>query len=95
MSKLTVKVPVIKEKSGRVVKAPSKSWSHDQLKKKAGKAAKKAKHMFELSDGEVVNRKKAAKVAKAAGEVQKNHVGKKLHSHDLREAAGIKKIKGW
>ena len=90
--KLTVKVPVIKENSGKVVEAPSKAWSHDEVIAKEGKEAKGAKHMFELSDGEVVNRKKAAKVAEKAGEVPKK-VGKKLHSHDLRKAAGIRKIK--
>ena len=41
----------------------------------------------------IVNRKTAAKVAEKAGEVPKS-VGKKLHSHDLRRAEGIKKHKG-
>ena len=59
---------------------------------KEGKKAKGSKHMFELSDKEVVNRKKAAKVAEKAGQVPKS-VGKKLHSHDLRKAERIKKIK--
>jgi hypothetical protein len=90
--KLTVKVPAIKEKSGKVIVAPSKAWSHDQLIKGAGKEAKKAKHEFELSNGKIVNRKTAAKVAEKAGEVPKS-VGKKLHSHDLRRAEGIKKKK--
>ena len=90
--KLTVKVPAIKEKSGKIVKAPSKAWSHDELIEKEGKKAKGAKHEFALSNGEVVNRKKAAKVAEKAGEVPKS-VGKKLHSHDLRKAERIKKIK--
>jgi len=88
--KLTVKVPAIKEKSGKVVEAPSKAYSHDELIAKEGKKAKGSKHMFELSDGEVVNRKKAAKVAEKAGEVPKS-VGKKLHSHDLRRVIGMKK----
>ena len=74
------------------IKAPSKAWSHDELKKKAGKEAKGAKHEFELSNGKIVTRKVAAKVAEKAGEVPKS-VGKKLHSHDLRRAAGIKKKK--
>jgi hypothetical protein len=86
---IKVKVPAIKEKSGKVIDAPNKSWSHDQLIKKEGKKAKGAEHMFELTDGEVVGRKKAAKIAKVAGEVK--DPGKKLHSHELREAAGIKK----
>jgi len=89
-TKLKVLVPAIKEKSGVVVVAPSKAYSHDQLKKKAGKEAKGAKHEFELSNGKIVNRKEAAKVAEKAGEVPKS-VGKKLHSHDLRRSAGIKK----
>jgi len=88
--KLTVKAPAIKEKSGKVIKAPSKAWSHDELIQKAGKKAKGAKHEFVLSDGEIANRKKAAKVAEKAGEVPKS-VGKKLHSHDLRKAIGMKK----
>jgi hypothetical protein len=91
-TKLKVLVPAIKEKSGKVIKAPSKAWSHEELKKKAGKEAKGAKHEFELSNGKIVTRKEAAKVAEAAGEVPKS-VGKKLHSHDLRRAAGIKKKK--
>jgi len=48
--------------------------------------------MFELSDDEIVNRKKAAKVAEKADEVPKK-IGKRLHSHDLRRALGIKKHK--
>jgi hypothetical protein len=91
-TKLKVLAAAIKEKSGKVIKAPSKAWSHEELKKKAGKEAKGAKHEFELSNGKIVTRKVAAKVAEAAGEVPKS-VGKKLHSHDLRRAAGIKKKK--
>jgi hypothetical protein len=90
--KLTVKVPAIREKSGKIVDAPSKAWSHEELIAKEGSKAKGAKHMFELSDKEVVNRKTAAKVAEKAGQVPKS-VGKKLHSHDLRKAERIKKIK--
>ena len=90
--KLTVKVPAIREKSGKIVEAPSKAYSHEELIAKEGKKANGSKHMFELSNGKVVNRKKAAKVAEAAGEVPKS-VGKKLHSHDLRKAERIKKIK--
>ena len=89
-TKLKVLVPAIKEKSGKVVKAPSKAWSHYELKKMAGKEAKGAKHEFELSNGRIVTRKVAAKVAEKAGEVPKS-VGKKLHSHDLRRALNIKK----
>jgi len=91
-TKLKVLVPAIKEKNGKVIKAPSKAWSHDELKQKAGKEAKGAKHEFELSNGRIVTRKTAAKVAEKAGEVSKS-VGKKLHSHNLRKAAGIVKKK--
>lgn len=89
---LKVKVPAIKEKSGKVIVAPSKAWSHDELIARAGKKARGAQHEFELSNGKIVKRKKAAKVAEAAGEVPKS-VGKKLHSHDLRKAERIKKLK--
>jgi hypothetical protein len=91
-TKLKVLVPVIKEKSGKVVKAKSIAYSHDELKKMAGKEAKHAKHEFELSNGKIATRKQAAKVAEKAGQVPKS-VGKKLHSHDLRKAAGVKKAK--
>jgi hypothetical protein len=91
-TKLSVLVPAIKEKSGKVVVAPSKAWSHDELKKREGKPAKHAKHDFELSNLKIVGRKEAAKVAEKAKEVPKS-VGKKLHSHDLRKAADIKKVK--
>jgi hypothetical protein len=90
--KVEVKVPAIKEKSGKIVDAPSKAWSHEELILKEGKKAKGSKHMFELTNGKVVDRKKAAKVAEKAGEVPKS-VGKKLHSHDLRKAERIKKLK--
>ena len=87
MSKLKVVKPAIVEKSGKVVKATSAKQSHDDIIKKAGKEAKGAKHEFLLSDKEIVGREKAAKVAKAAGEVK--DPGKKLHSHELRK--GLKK----
>jgi len=87
MNKLRVVKPVIVEKSGKVVKATSIKQSHDDIIKKAGKEAKGAKHEFVLSDGEIANRKKAAKIAKAAGEVK--NPGNKLHSHELRK--GLKK----
>jgi hypothetical protein len=90
--KETIKVPAIKEKSGKVVTAPSKAWSHEELIIKEGKKAKGAKHEFETSSGKIVDRKKAAKIAEKAGEVPKS-VGKKLHSHDLRKAERIKKLK--
>lgn len=87
-SKIKVIEPAIVEKSGKVVKGKP-SQSHEEIIKKAGKAAKGAKHEFVLTDGEIADRKKAAKVAKAAGEVK--NPGKKLHSHELRQGLGIKK----
>lgn len=86
MSKLKVIEPAIVEKSGKVVKGKP-SDSHDNIIKKEGKKAKGAKHEFVLSTGEIADRKKAAKIAKAAGEVK--NPGKKLHSHELRK--GLKK----
>jgi len=90
--KETVKVPAIKEKSGKVIPAPSIAYSHEEIEKKAGRKKKEDKRGFLLSSGEFAGRKKAAKVAESAGEVPKK-VGKKLHSHDLREAKGVKKAK--
>ena len=85
MSKLKVIKPAIVEKSGKVDKATSIKQSHDDIIKKTGK---KGKHEFVLSDKEVVGREKAAKVAKAAGEVK--NPGKKLHSHELRKGLKVK-----
>ena len=87
MSKLKVIEPAIVEKSGKVVKGKP-SDSHDNIIKKEGKKAKGAKHEFVLSNQEIADRKKAAKIAKAAGEVK--NPGKKLHSHELRKGLGIK-----
>jgi len=92
MNKLTVRVPIILERSGKVVQAPSPAWSHKDLIKASGPEAKGAKHEFELSNGRVVNRITAAKVAEKAGQVPKS-TGEYLHSHDLRHAEGIKKVK--
>ena len=86
MGKLKVVEPAIVEKSGKVVKG-NPSDSHDDIIKKEGKKAKGAKHEFVLSNQEIADRKKSAKVAKAAGEVK--DPGKKLHSHELRK--GLKK----
>lgn len=87
--KLTVKVPAVKHKDGTVSKAPSASWSHDEIIKKTGKSGT---HGFILSDGTFASRTKAAKVGEAAGELPKKD-GKKLHSHELRQALGIRKAK--
>jgi hypothetical protein len=90
---LRVVKTALKEKSGKIVEAPSAKYSHADIKKEVGnkKATHKAKHEFVLSDGEVVNRTKAAKVAEAAGEVKPGI--KKLHSHQLRAGLGVKRVK--
>ena len=91
--KLTIAEPALKEKkNGKIDKAPSKAWSHEELIIKEGKKAKGSKHEFELSNGKIVDRKEAAKVAEKAGEVPKS-VGKKLHSHELRAGLKVKKAK--
>jgi len=64
----------------------------EELEKKLGRKPKEDKRGFLLSNGAFVGRKKAAEIAEAAGEVPKK-VGKKLHSHDLRKAERIKKVK--
>ena len=84
MGKLKVVKPASVEKSGKVDKETSVKDSHDDIIKKTGK---KGKHEFVLSDGTIANRKKSAKIAKAAGEVK--DPGNKLHSHELRK--GLKK----
>ena len=90
--KLKVVKPVVVTKKGKVEEAPSAKYSHDDIAKKFGKKGyKSARHEFELSNGEIVDRKKAAKVAEKAGEVKKGI--KKLHSHQLRQGLGIKEVK--
>jgi hypothetical protein len=79
MKKLTVKVAAIKHDDGSISKGASKMQSHADIIKKSGKTGE---HGFILSDGTYAGRAKAAKVAKAAGEVA--HPGKKLHSNELR-----------
>ena len=81
--KLTVTVPAVKHTDGKISKAPSKQWSHDDIIKKAGKGGQ---HGFMLSDGTFANRVRAASVAKSAGEVK--NPGKKLHSHELKNGVG-------
>jgi len=88
-TKKEVKVPAIKEPSGKVIAAPSIAYSHEEIEKKAGRKKNQDKRGFLLSTGEFAGREKAAKIAKVAGEVKKP--GKKLHSHELREALKIKK----
>jgi hypothetical protein len=89
--KVKVVEPAVKEKSGKVIPAPSPAYSHEEVEKKAGRKKNQDKRGFLLSTGEFANREKAAKIAKKAGEVKKP--GKKLHSHELREGLGIKKAK--
>jgi len=88
MSKIKVVEPAIKTKTGKVIKDTA-AYSHEEIEKKAG--VKKDKRGFLLSNGEFADREKAAKVAKAAGEVK--NPGKKLHSHELRAGLKIKKAK--
>jgi hypothetical protein len=90
MSKLKVSKPAVKEKSGKVV-SETKAYSHSEIEKKAGRKKNQDKRGFLLSSGKFADRKEAAKVAKAAGEVK--NPGKKLHSHELREGLKIKKAK--
>lgn len=89
---LKVVKPALVTKKGKVEIAPSNKYSHEDIAKKMGKKGfKTAKHEFELSDGEIVSRKKAAKIAEKAGEIKKGI--KKLHSHQLRKALGVKEVK--
>jgi len=87
-TKIKVVEPAVKEKSGKIIK-DTPAYSHTEIEKKAGRKKHQDKRGFLLSNGEFANREKAAKIAKAAGEVKKP--GKKLHSHELRESLGIKK----
>jgi uncharacterized protein (DUF927 family) len=89
--KLTIAEPALKEKSGKVDPAPSKAWSHSELEAADDLKKKKVTEGFETNTGKFVSRKKAAKIAEAAGEIKKPV--KKLHSTDLRVGAGIKKKK--
>jgi len=88
--KIKVVEPAVKEKSGKVL-AATPAYSHEEIEKKAGRPKNADKRGFLLSTGEFANREKAAKIAKATGEVKKP--GKKLHSHELREALKVKKAK--
>lgn len=91
--KLTIAEPAVREKkSGKVHPAPSKAWSHDQLEAKLDTKKSSVKEGFFTNTGKFVNRKKAAKIAKKAGEIKNadGHI-KKLHSTDLRRALHIKK----
>ena len=87
--KLKVVEPAVKEKSGKVIPAPSPSFSHEEVEKKAGRKKNADKRGFLLSNGTFADREAAAKIAKKAGEVK--DAGKKLHSHELRKGLKIKK----
>jgi len=85
-----IKAPALKEKdTGIIIEAPSKAWAHDQIEAKEHIKKKKVKEGFVTSEDKFVKRKKAAKIAKKAGQVKKDV--KKLHTTDLRKAEGIKK----
>jgi hypothetical protein len=88
--KLTILEPALKEKkTGKVDPAPSKAWSHEEIEVSKDIKDKAVKRGFLTSEGKFVGRKKAAKIAEKAGEIKKKV--KSLHSHDLRQGAGIKK----
>lgn len=83
--------PALKEKSGKIDKAPSVAWSHDTLEASKHIKKKKVKEGFLTSTGQFVSRKKASKIAEKAGEI-KHHV-KKLHTTDLRRSLHIREKK--
>ena len=85
--------PAVKDKkSGVIMEAPSKKYSHDQIETLEHIKDKNAKRGFVTSEDKFVGRKKAAKIAKQAGQVKDKDI-KKLHSSDLRKAGGIAKKK--
>jgi hypothetical protein len=77
----TVKVPAVKKKNGKIVKANSKMDSHDDLETKGQRG-------FILSDNKFADREEAAKIAKKAKQVKSGAAAlakrKKLHSENLR-----------
>ena len=83
--------PAVKDKkSGVIMEAPSKKWAHDQIEAQKHVKDKDAKRGFVTNTGEFVGRKKAAKIARKAGEIKDKDI-KKLHSSDLRKALRIAK----
>lgn len=83
--------PALREKkTGIIMEAPSKAWAHDQIEAKEHVPDKKVKRGFITNEDKFVKRKAAAKIAKKAGQIKDKSI-KKLHSSDLRKAAGIKK----
>lgn len=88
--KLKIVKPALREKkNGKIDPAPSNAYSHDEVEIVKGIKDKDVKRGFLTNTGKFVGREKAAKIAKAAGEIKKPV--KKLHSHDLREGLGVKK----
>ena len=85
-----IKLPALKNrKTGEVIEAPSVAWSHTEVEAKEHVKKKKVKEGFVTEEDEFVDRKKAAKIAKKAGEIKKPV--KKLHTTDLRNGLKIKK----
>ena len=90
MKKLTIVKPALREKkSGKIDPAPTNEYSHEEVEKVKHIKDKDVKRGFVTNKGDFVGREKAAKIAKAAGEIKKPI--KKLHSHDLRAGLGVKK----
>jgi hypothetical protein len=90
-TKKKIVAPAVKEKSGKIDKAPSFAWAHDDLEAVKRLKKSKVKEGFETNTGEFVSRKKAAKIAEQAGEIK--HPVKKLHTTDVRRAKHIKEVK--
>lgn len=90
MPKKIVEPALRVKKTDKVIEAPSKAWSHDELEARDHIKPKKVKEGFVTDEGKFVGRKKAAEIAKKSGQVKDKTI-EKLHSSDLRKAAGIKK----
>ena len=91
MATKKIVAPAVKEKSGKIDKAPSVAWAHDDLEAAKNLKKSKVKEGFETNTGEFVTRKKAAKIAEKAGEIK--HKVKKLHTTDLRRSLKVKEVK--
>jgi len=92
-TKEKIVAPAVKDKkTGVIIEAPSKKWAHDQIEAKEHIKDKNAKRGFVTNEDKFVKRKKAAKIAKEAGQIKDKDV-KKLHSSDLRKAGRLAKKK--
>jgi len=92
-TKEKIVAPAVKDKkTGVIIEAPSKKWAHDQIEAKEHIKDKNAKRGFVTSEDKFVKRKKAAVIAKKAGQIKDKDI-KKLHSSDLRRAGGLAKKK--